>query len=105
MKKIGKKALATSFILLTLFSFSSCITDKEAQQKFGDDAEYFVGLQLLSEGNEKAARSKLKKCAKKGTYYCARKSAEELCSSFWAINFTVKHNPGLELKEIVVEEG
>ncbi len=26
-------------------------------------------------------------------------------SSFWAINFTCRHNPGLTLKEIVVEEG
>ena len=26
-------------------------------------------------------------------------------SSFWAIDFTVRRNPGLELKEIVVEEG
>ena len=26
-------------------------------------------------------------------------------SSFWAIDFTRKRNPGLELKEIVVAEG
>jgi len=26
-------------------------------------------------------------------------------SSFWAIDFTCKRNPGLQLKEIVVEEG
>ena len=26
-------------------------------------------------------------------------------SSYWAIDFTVRRNPGLELKEIVVEEG
>ena len=26
-------------------------------------------------------------------------------SSFWAIDFTCRRNPGLQLKEIVVEEG
>ena len=80
MKKITKTCAAAAFIILSLFSFSSCSSgNKEAQERFGYDAEYFMGLKLLYQGDSKAAKNKLKKCVDKGTYYCARKSAETLC--------------------------
>ncbi len=40
-------------------------------EKFGPDADYFIGLQKLEEGNFKEARLKFNNCIKKGTYYCA----------------------------------
>ena len=39
-----------------------------------------MALKLLDEGNEKSARTKFNACIKKGTYYCAKRSAEALCS-------------------------
>ena len=38
-----------------------------------------MGLKLLEQGNEKEARAKFIRCIKKGSYYCAKKSAEALC--------------------------
>ncbi len=55
-------------------------TKPEGQKKFGSDADYFIGLRLLSEGNENAAREKFKRCIKKGSSRCAQRSAEALCS-------------------------
>ena len=52
----------------------------EEQKRFGPDAEYFIALQLLKDGNEKAAISKLNYCAKKGTFYCALESKKLLCT-------------------------
>lgn len=63
---------------LTLISSISCSAKTPGQQKFGVDADYFMGLQMLKDGNEKQARSKFKNCIKKGSYYCARRSAETL---------------------------
>ena len=80
-----KKSFFTSLLLFSVFCFilpSSCsaASKPEAQKKFGDDADYFIGLRLLSEGNEKAARDKFKRCIKKGSSLCAQRSAEALCS-------------------------
>ncbi len=72
----------TKYVLLLLLTFSAagCTAQTEAQKKFGADADYFIGLRLLADGNEKAAREKFNRCIKKGSYYCAKKSAEALCS-------------------------
>ena len=62
--------------------FSSCtdISIKgEGQKKFGADANYFIGLKLLEAGNENEAALKFNSCIKKGSYYCALKSAQNLC--------------------------
>ena len=76
-----KKSL--SFLcLLSSLMLSSCtdISIKgEGQKKFGPDANYFIGLKLLEAGNENEAAQKFKACIKKGTYYCAMKSAQNLC--------------------------
>ena len=51
----------------------------QGQKKFGADANYFIGLKLLESGNENEAAQKFKSCIKKGSYYCAMKSARNLC--------------------------
>ena len=68
-----------SFLLLSAVSCKAK-TQSEGQKKFGNDADYFIGLRLLQEGNENAAREKFKYCIKKGSSACAQKSAEALCS-------------------------
>ena len=65
--------------LLTIF-FASCNLSNSTRgnQEFGVDAEYFIGLQKLAEGKTNEAINKFLKCSKKGSYYCARRSTEEL---------------------------
>ena len=67
--------------LLTIF-FASCNLSNSTRgnQEFGVDAEYFIGLQLLNEGNTKAAISKFSSCAKKGSSLCSLESKRLLCS-------------------------
>ena len=68
-----------SFLLLSAVSCKAK-PQSEGQKKFGDDANYFIGLRFLQEGNENAAREKFKYCIKKGTPVVAQKCAEALCS-------------------------
>ncbi len=74
----------TIYCLATFLTLSavSCkgAAQPEGQKRFGDDADYFIGLRLLGEGNENAAREKFKRCIKKGSPRCAQKSAEALCT-------------------------
>ncbi len=58
----------------------SAATKPEGQKKFGSNADYYIGLRLLGEGNENAAREKFKRCIKKGSPRCAQRSAEALCT-------------------------
>lgn len=69
----------SSFLLLSAVSCKAA-PQPEGQKRFGDDAEYFIGLRLLQEGNENAAREKFKYCIKKGSPAIAQKSAETLCT-------------------------
>ena len=57
---------------------AAILTSCPSNEKFGADADYFVGLQKLSEGNTKEAVQKFNNCIKKGTYYCAKESAKQL---------------------------
>ena len=70
-----------SLFLLFSLCFSSCsaVGKNSNQKKFGADANYFIALRLLRTGNEKEAAQKLNSCVKKGSFYCAQKSAQELC--------------------------
>ena len=72
-------SLFAAFVLLSAVSCKAA-PQPEGQKKFGDDADYFIGLKLLQEGNENAAREKFKHCLKKGTPVIAQKSAESLCT-------------------------
>lgn len=74
------RQFAILIIFLAGVSSISCSTKTEGQERFGADADYFIGLKLLSEGNEKQARIKFNNCIKKGSYYCAKKSAQTLCT-------------------------
>ena len=74
------KRTAITLLFLFFLSTLSCSTKKPGQEKFGSDADYFIGLQMLKDGNEKGARTAFKRCVKKGSYYAAKKSAESLCS-------------------------
>ena len=78
LRRLTIHIIASCFLL----SAVSCkaTTQPEGQKKFGDDADYFIGLRLLKEGNENAAREKFKRCIKKGTPTVAQKSAEALCT-------------------------
>lgn len=72
--------IRTSIILLILsVCFLSCSAYSAEQRKFGADADYFAGLKMLKEGNKNGAIAKFKNCVKKGSFYCAKKSAIELC--------------------------
>ncbi len=71
--------LLSSFFLLSAVSCKAAPLP-ESQKRFGNDADYFIGLRLLKEGNEKAAREKFRRCIKKGTPAVAQKSAETLCT-------------------------
>ena len=77
-----KFSRSIKLVLLILISLSTagCTAQTEAQKLLGIDSEYFAGLRMLSEGNEKIAREKFNLCIKKGSYYCAKKSMEALCT-------------------------
>ncbi len=66
-------------ILLPLLA-GSCIflTACPSNEKFGADADYFIGLQKLNEKNYVEAKAKFNNCIKKGSYYCAKESALQL---------------------------
>lgn len=67
-------------VILSVFTLTSCPAQTPEQEKFGPDADYYIGLKLLDNKKEKEARTKFNHCIKKGSYYCARKSAEALCT-------------------------
>lgn len=73
------KSSFSLFGLIILLTFFSCSTSTSEQKEFGNDADYFIGLQYLEKNQIDKAISKFERCKKKGSYYCARKSAEELC--------------------------
>ena len=74
MKKQTSLFCKFSLIAFILLLLTSCPNN----EKFGADADYFIGLQKFSEGNTKEARLKFNNCIKKGTYYCAKESAIQL---------------------------
>lgn len=80
--KLNKKHIFHTLIAVFVFFISSCNANENnvilPQQTFGPDTDYFLGLQLLADGKENQARQKFQSCMKNGTYFCAKKSAEEL---------------------------
>ncbi len=65
-------------LIVCSFSLSACSKKNDEQAKVNVDADYFIGLKMLQEGNEKEAVQKFLRCKKNGSYYCAKKSAEAL---------------------------
>lgn len=78
-QRLQSKSLVI-LILTVIISTASCTTQTEQQVKYGDDADYFIGLRYLEQKEENQARIKFNKCIKKGSYYPAKKSAEILCT-------------------------
>ena len=68
------------FFLAAIFltSLLGCRLSSDAQKELGNDSYYFIGLKMLQEGRTNEAKINFNKCIKKGSYYCAKKSAEEL---------------------------
>lgn len=75
-----RKIVCFSFLIFFSVFIASCSVSESAKAtaSFGADADYFVGLQKLAEGKENEARTKFMNCAKKGSLYCAKKSAQIL---------------------------
>ena len=73
---VGKKnfLIYTASLFIATVLFVSC----PSNEQYGYDADYFIGLQKLEEGNIKEAKQKFNNCIKKGTYYCAKESAIQL---------------------------
>ena len=79
----GFFSFSFSIVFVLFFSlFGGCLlgslTGCSKSTKIDYDTEYFIGLQRKAEGKENEARIKFTSCAKNGSEYCARKSAEEL---------------------------
>lgn len=74
------KKIFLFFILSASLLFTSCGQDGSLspQELYGADADYYIALRKISSGNENEAVQLLKRCAEKGSYYAARRSAEEL---------------------------
>lgn len=72
-----KKKVAITVICFPLI-FSSCSAKPAVAKKYGADADYFFGMQAKQSGNKSRAKKLFAKTLKKGTYHCARKSAQEL---------------------------
>lgn len=73
------KFIFSIFLFITLII--SCSPEETIiypQEEFGNDSNYFIGLRFLQEGKENQARLKFEACLKKGSYYCAKRSAEQL---------------------------
>ena len=66
----------TVFFLALTFTLVSCPSNEE----FGADADYFIGLQKMQDGNIKEAKQKFNNCIKKGTYSCGKESAKQLAA-------------------------
>ena len=75
---MGKKNFLIYIYVLSLFVFTVLLISCPSNEQYGYDADYFIGMQKLSEGNVKEAKQKFNNCIKKGTYYCAKESAIQL---------------------------
>lgn len=75
------RELFLSILLLSVSAlFGGCGQEESLspQQIYGDDSSYYIALRHLKENNENEASRLFKKCAKEGSYYCARRSLEQL---------------------------
>lgn len=74
------KSAILFFILTVSVSFTGCGQDVSVspQKLYGNDADYFIALRELENGNEKEAARLFTKCSATGSYYAARRSTEEL---------------------------
>lgn len=77
LSSVKKVVVALAFFSL----FTACSQDKRSLEKFyGADVNYFSGLKLLKEGDLSAAEKYFLRASKKGSYWAARRSAQQLRS-------------------------
>jgi len=74
------KSAVLTCVLTVSVSFSGCSQDSyvSPQKEYGSDADYFIGLREVESGDEKEAMRLFTRCVDNGSYYAARRSAEEL---------------------------
>ena len=105
MSKKRNLIFIISLIVLGIF-LTSCPNN----EKFGGDADFFAGLQQLSQNNIREARQKFNNCIKKGTYYCAKESAIQLAKmgnlqeKTEAARFLYEHFPDPESQLILAQQ-
>ena len=101
-----KRSLLAAAGLLLAVVLTSC----PSNEKFGPDADYFVGLQKLEERIVKEAVQKFNNCIKKGSYYCAKESAKQLArlgnlqEKNAAAEFLYKNFPDPDSKLILAQQ-
>lgn len=82
LKHIVNNDFSRFKIILFIFCFfivgCSAGATPNVQKQYGADSGYFIALRKLEQNEEKEARTYLLKTAKKGSFYCARKSAQLL---------------------------
>ena len=99
-----------SLMAAAMFMLAAVLTSCPTNEKFGPDADYFIGLQKLNEGNVKEAVQKFNNCIKKGSLYCARESAKQLAhlgnlqEKNSAAEFLYKNFPGQDSKLILAQQ-
>lgn len=77
-KKCKKYVYSICFLLI-FFQFFGCSQQNENIKKFGENANYFMGLKMLEQGQEKEAKAKFYRVLKKGDVLFAQRSARKLC--------------------------
>ena len=81
MRNLRLLKLIIHFVLFAFaVGFSGCSESgfDSLRTLYGEDANYYIALRKKANGEEKASRQLFLRCAKKGSYYAARRSAEAL---------------------------
>lgn len=75
MNKKNRKIVLITFLICLSF-LGSCKTKQQKVEFY--DSHYYRGLEFLQKGQIQEAKKSFELCYKKGSYFCSRKSGEEL---------------------------
>lgn len=78
LAQLKKSFLFFTILLLTFFLGCGASSKNSLNKIYGEDSQYFLGLEELKNGNQEKAKKCFTRCVKKGGYYPARKSSEQL---------------------------
>ena len=74
-----KKIVLCFAAFFAAFFFGCNASSKNSLNEFyGEDVQYFFGLEELRKGNEEKAKKCFERCVQRGSYYPARRSFEQL---------------------------
>ena len=74
-----KKIVLAFVVFFAAFSFGCNASSKNSLNEFyGEDVQYFFGLEELRKGDEEKAKKCFARCVQRGSYYPARRSFEQL---------------------------